>query len=311
MGERPGDGSPGHGDHIAGRLAGRGGRARHERENPLRLPDACTGTCRGLCPRSPWDHRRGVASRPQGAASARSARSSPCWEACPRLQRSVRPRSVDPGLRRGGAGTPPVARVGMRDGAGELARRAVGRRRTREGCPAGECRTQSTRRLPGRTRGPAPVERRREKGNMTNTNEVTADARAEIEIFPEGHGSVTIDGVFYPLSGGSVEESREEAKRRVAVHAQEAGHPVPIRVLDPDGEFHLIAAPDGGITVAAESLGHPSPQRVADEPTQPVTGPPSSDTASAPEQPEEDSPVWIEEENRTATEGGRGVLARL
>ena len=146
---------------------------------------------------------------------------------------------------------------------------------------------------------------------MTNTNEVTADARADIKISPEGHGSVTIDGVFYPLSGGSVEESREEAKRRVAAHAQATGHPVPIRVLDPDGEFHLIAAPDGGITVAAENLGNSSPQRVADESTQPVAGPPSGDTASAPEPPEEEDPAWIEEKSRPATEGGRGVLARL
>lgn len=146
---------------------------------------------------------------------------------------------------------------------------------------------------------------------MTNANEVTTEARADIEIAQEGHGSVTIEGVFYPLSGTSVDESREEAKRRVAAHAQTVGRPVPIRVLDPDGEFHLIAAPDGGITVAAENLGHPAPRGASGDSMRFDAGPLSGDAASAPEPPAEDDPAWIEEKNRPATEGGRGVLARL
>jgi hypothetical protein len=92
----------------------------------------------------------------------------------------------------------------------------------------------------------------------------------------DGSGRLTIDGRREELPAGDLAASRELVKHRVTDLAQDLGRPVRLTSTDPDGEWELAIAPDGGVRELAAQPGPPAAPSVAAPPVPEPTAAPSA-----------------------------------
>src|SRR5699024_7836222 len=68
-----------------------------------------------------------------------------------------------------------------------------------------------------------------------------------ITIAPDATGTITIGDATEPITGQSLEHTRQEAMQQAKDHARATGAPATVTADDPTGTFYLRVQPDGNV----------------------------------------------------------------
>lgn len=68
-----------------------------------------------------------------------------------------------------------------------------------------------------------------------------------ITITPDATGTITIGDATEPITGQSLEHTRQQAMQQAMAHARATGEPAAVTAQDPSGTFYLTVRPDGHI----------------------------------------------------------------
>lgn len=104
-----------------------------------------------------------------------------------------------------------------------------------------------------------------------------------ITITPDASGTITIGDTTVPVTGQSIEHTRQAAMQQALTHARETAQTHPVTANDPTGTFYLTVTPDGAILTRPAPAEPDTPSWEQDQEAAPLAVPSGDQVPGAPE----------------------------